>query len=444
MQKNKRDWKVCAIGFDRLGFEPDSKSMDTDWGRIDFLSKIEAESSQLSYDGYLIPSGVYERITETPDRDGPRSICDSDLEALGRMEAKVLKQMEAGSWVCLLVDEMVDKINEGTRYPTSLISTTDLAKRILNRFRVQRQQEKSGLSLSSHLKAFEAYVKNWASTKVSFLPSDAFEMIPSVSSSKGLHGLIIESQVFVLPCFRKRLKGRSLGQPCFELLKAIDEQLRAKKEGPESSASLPEWAQALQFRKETELKKQRDEMQAALQELEVVIDKLESWKGIVSFSGEPLFKVCRDLFQDFFGFWVDQVKSQPELSILRMSESSPPLLLIRVEAMDRDLKRNDLNVFDSQREEIGESPNLPGLLLLNPMDDSSFEEKLRLEFDSDKRQHAQALNLSLMRSLDLLLLMQEIEDKPQAERQKLLLESLLQLPVSLRKRREELLQGERR
>lgn len=410
MSFSSDDLKICAVGFDVIGLDSTQKSIDFPQGRIDFLSKLEAGVSNLDYDGYIIPSGIYERFSTSPDKDGPRTVCESNPEEVKGIEAKIIKHLEKGKWLCLTVDEIIDKINEDSRYPTTLVNRTDLAKRVLNRYAILRAREKKGSKTRSHLKAFESYITKYADSSMVYMPPADAESVTVSSTSQGINGFVVARQVFVLPCFRKKARSRGPKEPVLELIRSVEGFLSGRSEESFGVESLPEWTKSLSLNHETQLRVQRDELKKGLKEIEDSLHRVEIWKGVLVFSGESLNNLVADIFEKFFGFHLQKFEQHSEALGLKIESEGDSVLLCGVVSLLGQVKRQDVNHLDSIRESLGLPPDLKALLLVNDRYQAqSLEEKMGGEIEEEKKDHAKKFNMGILRSFDLILMMQEWE-----------------------------------
>ncbi len=110
MDKSKKQ-KIVAYGFDSIGYEvQDGSSVVTEQGDIQFVS-IEDSSTFDSFDGVIVPSGIFEEFEDVSGLTGGKKIkvcCRRNL--LLQRERELHNLIKNGGWICCLIGQIIDKV----------------------------------------------------------------------------------------------------------------------------------------------------------------------------------------------------------------------------------------------------------------------------------------------------------------------------------------------
>lgn len=415
---------VCAIGFDHLGYGLRPKTIDMPKYRLDLLSKSEAAASAYEYDVLIFPSGIFERHKAIPEKDGERILVESELDLIQKMERKIDQVQQRGGWVVFLVDEIIDRVNESSR--ATIVNDTDLCKRLLNRFQVQRNLAAHRTTVEVKESALESYAKDFAVAKTVFLPTRSKEIQELIQSSEGLCGFCARDFLYVLPFFKHHHRSSPLGEPLQVLIEGIL-NLR-QSDGAEKAAShQPDWLKAFQFESERKLKEEQERLSLELKRLGQEIEQKQVWKNILVDQSAQLKTRGEEIFKDFFGLETASAASGAKDKCFHLkSKEGKPIALIMTETDRGEVTRSHINQLDSLREAERESPDHLGILLIN---DHSLEIDLQkreaFEVDKDKIQHARNLRILILRCMDLLQMIRQWEGLSQEKRREEFLREVL-------------------
>ena len=169
---------VFAYGFDQAGFttthDPISVNSTDTVQFVDFYSSRNLNEA----DGVIIPQGIFEKMETRTDLFsglfGDKTFVLVDKSLLLERERQVFNLLRDGKWVCFLVGEITDQIAQGLH--SEPISDTDLCKRILNAFMIDRRRRyhlESPLDLKVRDEEFELYLRRYGRARTVFeLPQD--------------------------------------------------------------------------------------------------------------------------------------------------------------------------------------------------------------------------------------------------------------------------------
>jgi len=407
-----QSFTLCAVGFDHLGFTLRPKTVESPQYRIDFLSKLEFLGSGMEYDGVILPSGIFERHRIQPERDGERTLVDSETDLIQKTEKKIDAIWAKGGWVLILADAITDRVNESRS--ATIVNDTDLSKRLLNRYQIQRQLV-SGRNLTDVRHPILAdYAKSYAYIQTTFFLPAKEKITELVSCSQGVAGFSIDSKLYVLPYFRHYSKSLPLSEPIKTLAQCIID-IRSGATGSVSD-EVPAWLSQFQFESEVSIEKEKEALAANLARLAQNLSRLNEWKRILSCNEPQLLKLVKEILKDFFGLETEDIPDA-DLPACRLMHNGSFLGILSVSACEGDISRAQLNEIDSLRERLNLSAPTPVWNILNDHTQLlDFAQRQSATLSREKLEHAHYLRIGVFRSVDFLVLMKKLEGKTPAER----------------------------
>jgi len=405
---------LCAVGFDHLGFTLRPKTVEGTQYRIDFLSKTEFISSGMEYDGIIFPSGIFERHRIQPGKDADRTLVDSETDLIQKTEKKIDAIWNKGGWVLILADAITDRVNESQR--ATIVNDTDLAKRLLNRFHIQRQLV-SGRNLTDVRHPILAdYAQNFASIQTTFLLPPQQKITELMSCSQGVAGFSIDAKLYVLPFFRHYSKSLPLSEPIKALAQGIIDIRSGKSEN--TPDEIPEWLSKFQFESEVSLEKEKEALSANLERLNKNLAQMGDWKRILACNDEQLLKLTKNILKDFFALETEEIPDS-NIPACKLTHNGSLLGILSVTACEGDISRSRLNEIDSLREKLSLTPSTPVWNILNDHTHiQDFAQRQGAHLAREKLEHAHYLRIGILRCVDFLLLMKKWESASPAERSK--------------------------
>src|ERR1051325_112054 len=197
---------VFAYGFDQAGFATTHDLISINSAMtVQFVDFYSARSLN-DADGVIIPQGIFEKIETRTDLFsglfGEKTVVLVDKSLLLERERQIFNLLRDGKWVCFLVGEITDQIAQGLH--SEPISDTDLCKRILNAFMIDRRRRyrlEIPLDLKVRDEEFELYLRRYGR------PSTVFELPQDLPTERhaiawlgnGVGGMEIDAQIFFLP-----------------------------------------------------------------------------------------------------------------------------------------------------------------------------------------------------------------------------------------------------
>lgn len=399
-----------------MGYKLRPKTYDGPDFRIDFLTKDEALTSNLDYDALIIPSGIYERFSTVPDRDGPRIAVQSDPDVIRKMEAKITHHLDRAKWVCFLVDEIVDRINEDhPKVRATVVNDTDLCKKMLNRFGLQRSLIQTATSLEVKAPAFLSYAQKYASPKTVFSPPKDLSIRELMSCSLGMTSFVLANQLFFIPFFRNHSRHSELVDPIVELLNGIQIYLENPNAHAKEEEKIPDWAEIFSFETENKILQEQKDLKQRLEKLKIDLQIFRKFKALLTQTGASLQSLVEFVLKEFFqhSFTVDG------RAIKLLDGSNRLLCILTTDSCQGPVQRSAINEVDNIRESLGFSHSTLGALIVNDsLEANSLEDKERASLDSEKIEHSKRQNVCILRTIDLLRYMKQWEHLGFSDRRK--------------------------
>lgn len=407
--------RVFAYGFDAAGFEtPREPTRLANIGRIEFIQFDDATSLD-SADGVIIPQGIFESTERSANGFHTRVRVHRDL--LLERDRQISNLIREGKWVCFLVDEIVDRVSGLTPQD---IRDTDLCKRFLNLFGVQRNRV-GGITVSD-VKAneFISYIYEYGVAKtVLKFPRKQFESRVIAKAGNDVVGVEFHSQYFFLP-FHTTKRDPATATSIVRVVAQAIFDYRQKR-----IVEIPAWVDEFQFSSEESL---RSQISALREQANRLQNQLQSWRGykaILTTSGDILKNRLVRILEDFFLLEVDPIDENREDAKI-LDEGGKILAMIETKGTKRGIKREYINQVDSHRERNELPTSIPGVLFINnEMSIAGIDKRLETKVPDDQIKHAKTLNILIVRTIDLLFLTRHLENNPdrQAELMRLLLSS---------------------
>ncbi len=402
---------IFAYGFDEAGFEVRHETRElADGSKLQFIP-FDDPRDLSDADGVVIPQGIFEKIqTRRTEFFGEKNEIWVDRWYLLEHERQIFNLLRAGKWVCFLVGRIIDNLPQGLHLESS--SDTDLCKRILNAFGVERHR-RYHLDAPVQVRArdweFERYVQAYGEPTTIFeLPRDpAIEKRVVVELTNGAAvGVEFDHQLFFLP-FRPPDKKWSTALSIAKLaVHAIFNYRRNR------VIEIPEWVDEIRFHNEEALYL---EINSSLERANRLESELESWrdyKGILTTSGVALKTRIIAILENFFGLRVDRVEENDEEAIIT-AEGGMPLVIFECKSAEGYVPKTWSDELNFQRAAHGLPESVGRVLFIN-MDKSLpwVNSRVAKALPEDLVEYAEKHNILIVRAIDLLLLMQQLENDP--------------------------------
>jgi hypothetical protein len=400
--------KIWAYGFDAAGFPIDDERIElADASQLEFVRLHDSRDFDAA-DGVIIPQGIFEKLEIQRSMFGSKTDVWVDESLLLEREKQIFDLLRQGKWVCFLVGEIVDDVWKGMH--TGQIHDTDLCKRLLNAFGVDRRRRYK-LEVSPGViirdKEFASYVESCGAPITVFaLPhAEPIERRVIVElTNNAVVGAEFDNQLFFLP-FSPPNKLRSTAVSVAKMVALAVSAYRRNR-----SVEIPAWVDALRFKSEKSLYL---EINALLEQLNRLESQLESWrdyKAILTTSGKPLEHKIVAILESFFEFHVDPTEEDQDEALI-MDDGNTPIVFLETKSTQKGIGKEFIDRLSFHRKSHWPSISMPGVLFVN--NDMSLAEvgmRLRTEVPADEIKHANELNITIVRTIDLLFLMRHLEN----------------------------------
>jgi hypothetical protein len=402
--------KIFAYGFDAVGFPIDGEPIElADASKLEFI-RLHDSRDFCAADGVIIPQGIFERFETRTSMFSSKTDVWVDESLLLERERQIFDLLRQGKWVCFLVGEIVDDVSKGMH--TEQIHDTDLCKRLLNAFGVDRRRRYK-LEVSPGViirdKEFESYVESCGAPITVFdLPhAEPIERRVIVElTNNAVVGAEFDNQLFFLP-FSPANKLRSTAVSVAKMVALAVSAYRRNR-----SVEIPAWVDALRFKSEKSL---YPEINSLLEKLNRLESQLESWrdyKAILTTSGKALEHRIVAILESFFEFHVDPTEEDQDEALI-MDKDNTPLVFLETKSTQKGIEKEFIDRLSFHRKSRWPLTSMPGVLFVN--NDTSVTDvglRLRTEVPADEIKHAKELNITIVRTIDLLFLMRHLENDP--------------------------------
>ena len=410
---------VFAYGLDQAGFttthDPISINSSVTVQFVDFYSSRNLNEA----DGVIIPQGIFEKIETRTDLFsglfGEKTFVLVDKSLMLERERQVFNLLRDGKWICFLVGEITDQIAQGLH--SEPIFDTDLCKRILNAFMIDRRRRyrlEIPLDLKVRDEEFELYMRYYGRpTTVFELPQDLPTERHAIAwLGNGVVGMEIDAQLFFLP-FESSRRTLEVATHILTLLTAAINQYRRDR-----IIVVPDWVDEFHFKSEEPLYLEINDLLGKLNRLESELASLKDYKAILASSGIYLRNKLVALFESVFGLKVQCMDREERLLVVKDDDS--PLALVESEGIQGPVQMASIERLARARKQHGLSDSFPAVLLINnDMAITNIGERSATTIAPGILENAVRQNVLVMRSIDLLFLLNHLEKSPNKKRRML-------------------------
>ncbi len=409
-ETKQQEFRIAVYGFDKLSFEfPRSDLSLRDKYRIEYI-KLDDFKNFDNLDGLIIPQGIFEEFEIHQDLLDIFTRVEVQENLLLEVERQVINLLEMGKWICFLVGAIVDEVPAGN-YQTSNVHNTDLCKRLLNKYKIDRKIIPGAADVKANPEELVKYIGKYGVAKTVFLPSE-----DGKHNTKGLAyvndsmvGIEIDSKLFFLPFHSTQLSAEDLESLVTVLVDSIIDYRKTH------IIDIPNWIHDFQFRNEKLILIKNNNLESQLKEH---YEKLENWKQfktILLASGDLLKDKVVEILGGYFNLRIKTtLNADLKEDVKIINNDGLVLALIEVIGTRKEIKREHINQVDSQRERNNLSNNIPAILIINnEMGVDGFDEKLKTTVSNELIKHAKIMNVLIIRTIDLLILMRQLEENDQ-------------------------------
>ncbi len=171
-------------------------------------------------------------------------------------------------------------------------------------------------------------------------------------------GVEFYGKFFFLPFHSTNLSEENAELLVKELVRAIHDYTQKRR------TQIPEWVNQFQFEEEGVLREKQKDLLSELNELENNIIEFQSFKGILTQSGDALKDTVVLILRKFFKLSVTDVEDFKEDAFIRNNDNQI-IVVVEIKGTKGVIKRQYISQLDANRDRNGISPSVPGLLIIN-------------------------------------------------------------------------------
>lgn len=392
--------RIFAFGFEAMGYQvPDGDLELPDIGVVEFVPIFD-ERRLDDADGVICLQGLFD-----PRHLSMRGLTDNGdialAQAIPERYQQTINLVKEGGWACFLVTEVVDQYGRGISGYLD-VSNSDLCKRMLTLCGVQRKTHNAMTATKIKDDEFAKYVRLYgiAHTLFPYFPEP--DLTPLTLTADWVTGFQSRNGLFFLPFYNTNL-SQETADDIVSLVATAIHNYRMKR-----IATLPEWINSFAFPEERKLNAEIRQLSNQIDQRLERLDKLQSYKSILTTSNDLLKDKLIEIFEDFFEFKINPTDDGRQDFMLLDTEQSP-IVVVEAKGTKGGIKRDFIHQLDSHRTTNGLDETTPGLLLVNnQMDIASIDERRKTLVD--QIEYAAYHNCLILRTVDLLLLMNHLWD----------------------------------
>ncbi len=347
--------------------------------------------SFLSYDAVVVFAGAFEHVWMN-DQGFQRVSCfNHDLD---KREREYHTMIGGNKPLILLLPEL----------PEHHDFRSDLFRRIFARLPMPWYTLKGGLpSIKAEVIEFQPFIERHGFARVYFrheLPS-----VPSPTVIAGakdeIYALCYDLTLFILPCVAPMTRPEA-AQAAAEAARCVFAYRQRL------TRELPAWVREFQFARERELGQRLDALRREVTTVEQHLAPYTVCKGALCHRSGPLVEVVVEILRSALKLRV-QVDDQKVEDARILADDESVLSVVEIKADGTSFKRAHINQVDDHRERLGLSRSTPGLLVMNTMTKATTLSEKDEPPHGDIIEKAVAENVVLVRTLDLLRIVDLVE-----------------------------------
>ena len=274
----------------------------------------------------------------------------------------------------------------------------------MNIFDIRREPFKGSAAVLPVNDEFNDYIKKWGIAKtILHCSSDDmdYKVLAKIDNRKV--GVEFLGKVFFLPFHTTRLDDSEAQSLLTVLCRSILDYLQKRR------VEIPDWVNEFCFESEKELRNQLDNLLKECTSLQNELLIWRKYKGILTHSGEILKDTVVSVLRDFFHLIVSDVEDFKEDALIK-DDNDNVLAAVEIKGTKGGVKRDYINQIDSHRERNSLELSIPGVLIINDyMSSKGIQNKFKKTVATKQIEHAKRLNVLIIRTIDLIFLIKNLE-----------------------------------
>jgi len=303
------------------------------------------------------------------------------------------------------------------------IDDTDLSKRILNAFQVGRHGRYRFYTdkqpeVRTEAREFDLYLHEYGSPRTVYelphLQPIEREVIAELDGR--VVGVEFDRQLFFLP-FQTNNKNWPTALSVAKMVASAIVSYRRNR-----ISDIPDWVDELRFKSEEDLHVEINSLLEQVNRLESQVRSWKDYKGILTTSGSQLRNRIVAILESVFDCHVEVTADRQ--SAMVTDHDHRPILIFQSYSTDKDIERSFIDQIHVQRESQGLPKSLRAVLFVNSdMASSDIRSRTEKGVADDVVRYATEQNVLIIRTIDLLFLMRQLERD--SERKKRLMQLFL-------------------
>lgn len=391
----RRTYNLLVFGIERQSLTPPKELVK----RSNYSLTFEPYNTSRrfhEFDGVILFQGIFEQIHYLGGMYNDSYVeVECDREQMDRRFKELQLLLQQGGLVCfILCKSFTDRAKYGPA------KNSDLTKITLNIDSFYRENLSNRIpSLNTKRNEFIRFLQLYGAASSYFTCLNKnLELQPIATVGSYLASFIIFGNMYYVPSL---IPQKEKVEEYFDLLaEAITSTANKLK------TEVPSWIDVFKFSEEKTLLERKRVIEDEARQLEERIENFQRFKHILVANDDPLVSAVAEVLQGGFGFFVDDTDEYRE-DLKIVDENKQPLVFIEVKGTNAGVKREHVNQADNHRERAGLSPNFPAVLIINThiKNARKLEEKDK-PVPNDQVEHAEKNSVIILRTLDLLALLE--------------------------------------
>ncbi len=404
MNQEDRQYNILVYGNDRIGLKEPSKEISNRNYKLVFAN-FKTEKRFNDFDGVILFQGIFETYKYEKGSDDIYLNHSYDRNELDKRKKELLLLINKGGFVNFILHIPFIDSHHQSGSCTQDLRGTDLSKYSLNFSSFYRKDfHKRTTRVHSVRDEFRRFLELYGAASSYFENSNKEIELREIARVNGSTvGMILFDRQFYIPSLVPENKDERIYEYFSMLAEALTSSFNKLR------FEIPSWVADFCFSNETALLSKKQKFLSEIEAFDTELVKYTQYKKILLSSGEILVENVANVLRKGFSFKVntdDDLKE--DLKIL--NDKDEPLIFVEIKGTNRGVKREYINQTDSHRDRAGLDSTFPSLLLINThiKNSNKIEDKDQAVPD-EQIKHARKIGILIMRTLDLLFLLQQME-----------------------------------
>lgn len=404
MNQKEHQYTILVYGIDKMGLtEPRQEISNRNYKLV--FENFKTEMRFNDFDGVILFQGIFEKYDYKGNWNGTYLDHSCDRNELDKRKKELDLLIKKGGFVnFILYKPFIDRHSQ-SGYGTTDLSGTDLSKYSLNFSSFFRKDfKKRTTNVHPVRDEFKRFFELYGAASSYFDNYNKGIELREVARVNGhTVSMILFDKAFFIPSLLPENKDERIYEYFNMLAEALTSSFNKLR------IEIPSWVATFSFSNEKTLSEKRQQLVAEIDVIDSKLNKYTQYKKILLSNGEMLVENVAEVLREGFSFNVsteDELKE--DLKIL--NDKDDPLIFLEIKGTNRGVKREYINQTDSHRDRAGLDSSFPAILLINThiKKSKTIEDKNKAVPD-EQIKHAVKIGVLIIRTLDLLFLLQQLE-----------------------------------